>query len=229
MEQVQLNQLATELKIAPLSLLREEAEMLVLEILSKSDLPKSLIFYGGTALRLAYNCPRFSEDLDFLLTDSISEKALEATLLKVVELEPRLSLEDIKDKRQTLFALLKYRSENLKHPFSIKIEMAKRKNGISKEFRPLASPCSVFQPVLYVADLPSLYKTKQWAIAGRNMARDWFDLWYLAKLLRRPFVVESQFTIAPAEFKREMRRFIPANQWQLIDQVLKDIGKNATR
>lgn len=224
MEQEQLSLLAAEVKIAPLNLIREEVEMLVLKAIADSPLAASLIFYGGTALRLAYNCPRFSEDLDFLLTLPIKEKELKEVLQHVIDAEPGISLADLKEKRHTLFALLRLKSPKFKHPFSIKIEMSKRKNGIKKEFRPLASPCSIFQPTLFVATLPSLELAKQRAVANRGTARDWFDLWYIGKLLRKPFVSPGEFNLAPMEFKREMKRFLPHNQWKLIDQAVKDFN-----
>ncbi|MFH0886787.1 MAG: nucleotidyl transferase AbiEii/AbiGii toxin family protein [bacterium] len=222
MEQEQLYKLAQEIKIAPLNLLREEAEMLVLEAIARSDLPHHLIFYGGTALRLAYNCPRFSEDLDFLQVSPVSERRLELALKYALELDPGMSLEDIKDKRHTLFALLRLKSPFLKHSLSIKIEMSKRENGIHKEFRPLYSPVSVFQPSLFVADLPSLELAKERAVRSRGTARDWFDLWYINKMLRRAVLPEMKFDLDIHEFKREMKRLLPRTQWKLCDQAVKD-------
>ncbi|MFA6549354.1 MAG: nucleotidyl transferase AbiEii/AbiGii toxin family protein, partial [Candidatus Margulisiibacteriota bacterium] len=142
MDESLLNNLAHKLKIAPLSIIREELEMLLLLNIAEEPFAKNLIFYGGTALRLAYNCPRFSEDLDFLMPHPIKEAELEKALLKSVGQYPGLSIADLKEKRNTLFALMKLQTPLLKHPLTIKIEMSKRKNGIKKEFKPLSSPCS---------------------------------------------------------------------------------------
>jgi predicted nucleotidyltransferase component of viral defense system len=46
---------------------REYWEMLILKELTESLLGEKLVFIGGTALRLVYNSPRFSDDLDFYL------------------------------------------------------------------------------------------------------------------------------------------------------------------
>lgn len=63
--------LAKEQKIAPLNIIREYLEMEVLHYLSRSKLADNIIFYGGTALRLAYQSFRFSEDLDFLFIKNL--------------------------------------------------------------------------------------------------------------------------------------------------------------
>jgi len=221
MDDLLLSELSASLKIASLNILREEAEMLILYVLAESPLAGKMIFYGGTALRLAYNCPRFSEDLDFLMVKPIKEKELEPALEKAIERNPGLSLVEIKDKRNTLFALLKLRDPFLKHPLSIKIEIAKRKNGIKKEFRPLSSPCSPLQPALYTATLDSLEKAKLRALKERGSPRDWFDAYYIAALLRRPFHSPAKFTADKVEFKRELKRFLPRDKWPMIDEVLK--------
>ena len=54
---------------------REYWEVTFLDALLSGEHGKNLVFRGGTALRLAYRSPRFSEDLDFLLLeDSLSGK-----------------------------------------------------------------------------------------------------------------------------------------------------------
>jgi len=221
MDQYLLDQLSKELKIASFNILREEAEMLFLSILSKHEIAQNIIFYGGTALRLAYNCPRFSEDLDFLAVGQVKEADLLPVIKEIEKTDPGLKLVDIKDKRFTLFALLQMRSQFLKHALSVKIEISRRKNGIKKEFRPLSSLCSPLQPTLYVATLASLELAKKRAIMGRDNARDWYDLWYLSKLQRKPFAPPKKFDLDKTEFKREMRCFLPKDKWPMLDEVTK--------
>jgi len=47
--------------------LREVMQQITLAGLSRSDFFEKAAFYGGTCLRLFYNLPRFSEDMDFSL------------------------------------------------------------------------------------------------------------------------------------------------------------------
>lgn len=52
-----------------LNLLREYLQAVILRSLHESEAFTNLCFVGGTALRFAFNLPRFSEDLDFSLID----------------------------------------------------------------------------------------------------------------------------------------------------------------
>jgi len=60
---------ARDLKIDVTQVVREFWEVLILKGLFDSPEGKFLIFKGGTALRLVYGSPRFSEDLDFSLAE----------------------------------------------------------------------------------------------------------------------------------------------------------------
>jgi len=62
-----LQSLSKELKIDIERLTREYWEMMILKEISQSKIGDFLIFGGGTALRLAFGSPRFSDDLDFYL------------------------------------------------------------------------------------------------------------------------------------------------------------------
>ena len=57
--------LQKSLNISQEQIVREEYEMIILKQLFESELGRLFVFKGGTALRLAYGSPRFSEDLDF--------------------------------------------------------------------------------------------------------------------------------------------------------------------
>lgn len=218
MDQYLLENLARELKIAPLNIVRENAEVAFLQQLSQDDMAKRLIFYGGTALRLAYNSPRFSEDLDFLMTEKISAQEL-AGLIAGLKKEAGFSLKDLKDKRNTLFALLNVANPVLKHPINIKIEISKKKNGLKTEFLPLASPCSPFNPIIHAATIQSLKNLKIKAIKNRQDPKDWFDLWYINKYLKEKVIYPIKFPFEKSEFARQLKRFLPKDNWLLIKQI----------
>ena len=201
--------------------------MAVLQALCESNLSENMIFYGGTSLRLCYGGTRFSEDLDFLMTRNIAPKRLKIVLEKLCKQYPALSLVEVHEKRNTLFALLKILHSSLKHPRHIKIEISRRKNGIESEYRLLRSECSAFTPLIRTITLESLEKLKISAIFGRNAPRDWADLWIISNFLRKPFHHPKVFPFDPKEFRREMKRFFPRNQWKIIDQIIKNSHETA--
>lgn len=53
--------------VDPKQVLREQLQKTILTILSQKGYFNKIVFQGGTALRLCYGNPRFSEDLDFSL------------------------------------------------------------------------------------------------------------------------------------------------------------------
>ncbi len=55
------------------NVLRELAQKILLYALSRTSFFKKAAFYGGTCLRIFHNLQRFSEDLDFAITDENEE------------------------------------------------------------------------------------------------------------------------------------------------------------
>jgi len=219
MDQYSLDILGEKINIASLHIVRENLEVAVLDALTQSDVIQKLIFYGGTALRLAYGSPRFSEDLDFLMIKKVPTQKFKSVLKNFIKKNPIAKIKDFKDKRNTLFALLNFKTTLLKYPLNIKIEIAKRKNGVDYEFIPLSSPCSHLTPIIPTAKIESLENLKRKAILGRHQPRDWFDLWYISKYLKKPFDPPKTFPFEKEEFKRELKRFLPKNKWILVNQL----------
>jgi len=217
-----LEKLSRELNIAPLNIIRENLEMEVLYYLSRSGLSENIIFYGGTALRLAYKSLRFSEDLDFLFVKQTAsaEQELKQILNLVTEKNKEAALEEVRDKRHTLFGLLHIKGEFLKHPVRIKIEISKRKNGVKSENLLLMSPTSAKEPIIKTATLESLKRMKTRAIRNRNLPRDWFDYWYVCQKLSSPKTIRRKLPFNPTEFRRELRRWLPRSSWKIIDTVM---------
>lgn len=55
------------------NIIREEAQKIILYSLSKTNFFNHAAFYGGTCLRLFHNLDRFSENLDFAVTENNSK------------------------------------------------------------------------------------------------------------------------------------------------------------
>lgn len=84
-----------------LNVLREYLQALVLRSLHESEAFQCIAFVGGTALRLLYGLPRFSEDLDFSLDSNkgyAPEKLMSKTKrdLQLAGLDVAVALNDRK-------------------------------------------------------------------------------------------------------------------------------------
>src|SRR3990167_6448225 len=95
------------LGISQEQIVREEYEIIVLKTLFESEIGKSFVFKGGTALRLAYGSPRFSEDLDFSVVKVFNKKAMDILFGSIANRYERLDLVETKQKYFTYFALFK--------------------------------------------------------------------------------------------------------------------------
>lgn len=240
MDENQLNAHIKQLGISRDQILREEAEMEFLRELSEDKLGSKVIFYGGTALRLAFGSPRFSEDIDLLKLKAITFSEFMKFIQKLVKNHPNWSIKDVKDKRQTMFALILIKEEKMKHSFSLKIEIHKPAkkvypvksgkagppkaefNGVKLEtnLSLIKSPLSVAEPLLLVPTLLELKRLKEAALAGRKKARDIFDLWYIAQNLRINFEIAGKLPkYSKREFENELKVFLPKKYYPIIDQL----------
>lgn len=224
----EIKKLSKNIGIAALNIIRENIEVEILESLSKSELSQRIIFYGGTAIRLAYNGPRFSEDLDFIFEkqNKNDPKELENILKNVSENNIGVSLEEIYDKRNTLFGLVYISNPLLKHSIRVKIEISKKLHKQSSEYLMLNSPCNILNPIIKTSSLKSLIQNKLEALKARNESRDWFDLWYLNKKNNSNYKPETVFPFNKREFENELKRWLPKNFWKIIPEIINSYEKN---
>lgn len=180
--------------------LREFLHLLILKSMFDSGQFEHLSFVGGTALRVLFGLPRFSEDLDFCLTEKRG-----------------YSFEKLSDKvlydihNSGLSAESSGKSLNVVNICMIKFPGLLRKTGLSrmeeqrlsikieidtnppKGWKTALTPVSgTFMFGIRHFDLPSLFAAKIHACLFRRYAkgRDFYDLvWYLGKKISPNFVL----------------------------------------
>lgn len=89
------------MRISPEQVFREYWEMTLLKELSEESWSVSLGFKGGTALRLAYGSPRFSDDIYFTLLQSL-KATIFFTWADKISGKYKLEITDSVDKRNTI-------------------------------------------------------------------------------------------------------------------------------
>lgn len=224
MDQQLAESLARQLRISPEQVVREEYEMLILRALLESPIGAALVFKGGTALRLAYGSPRFSDDLDFSLLVPVAEDVFVLAAANAAKSLPRVELVEALAKQFTLFALYKVRESFLSYPFSIQVEVSSRVDLDNQEarfdLRLLTSPTTPVSVLARVAALEWMWNDKQEAFARRKQPRDLYDLWFIAQKLRLSFEPDLSDMNRQA-IKRELRKYLPADQWPVIEMWTK--------
>lgn len=218
LEQGIIKDLVKKIQIAPEQIVREVYEILVLKELAEAPFGKNLIFKGGTALRLAYNSPRFSEDLDFSLEKSFSFSLFKETINGLVKKIEEIKIDDIYDKHHTIFTLLKIKEDFLQRSFAIKVEISKRSNPPRADLRVLSSSVSPLQVFIKVASAKAIFKDKLLALKTRAKPRDIFDLWFLSQKLnlKMPSKV-SKFS--KTRLKQELNKLLPKNYQFAVEQL----------
>jgi predicted nucleotidyltransferase component of viral defense system len=185
--------------------LREVVQEIALLGLWRSGFFEHAAFYGGTALRIFHGLNRFSEDLDFSLTDEHGTARLESALSSIkteltawglsFDAEPKSSgertgIESAFLKGNTRINLLNVRvpdglSQHVPHnqKITVKLELDTTPPPFaSTEIKTHLLP-TPFQVRLY--DLPSLFAGKLHALLFRNWksrikGRDFYDfVWYV--------------------------------------------------
>jgi predicted nucleotidyltransferase component of viral defense system len=221
MEQSLAEQRARELKIDRTQVVREYWELIVLKGLYDSSFGRYLIFKGGTALRLTYGSPRFSEDLDFSLTRDVLKGKFSALVKKSIVPFPELSLTDLQEKYYTYLAEIKVTQNYLPFPFRIKIEISKREvRDYQWDLRLLGSPATVVQVMGQVSTLEQIYKDKLACLKERAKPKDLFDLWYISQTLKSPYT-PRKISVKKKEFVRDLRKYLPTSFWPVVEGLTK--------
>jgi predicted nucleotidyltransferase component of viral defense system len=220
MEQIIAEQKAQELKIDKTHVVREYWELIILKGLFESPFGRHLIFKGGTALRLAYGSPRFSEDLDFSLTKDVLKRQFPSAVKKIIGPFSELTQTDLEEKYYTYLAEIKVTQNYLPFPFRIKIEISKREmKDYQWELKLLNSSTTIIQVMGQVVTLEQIYKDKLTCLKGRAKPKDFFDLWYASEKLKIPYVPRK--ISSKKEFVRDLRKFLPRDFWPAIEGLAK--------
>jgi predicted nucleotidyltransferase component of viral defense system len=221
MEQLIAEQKARELKIDKTQVVREYWELIVLKGLYESPFGRYLIFKGGTALRLTYGSPRFSEDLDFSLTKDMLKGKFSSFMNKIITPFSEMAMTDLEEKYYTYLAEIKVTQTYLPFPFRIKIEISKREiKDYQWELKLLNSPATVIQVMGQVATLEQIYKDKLACLKGRAKPKDLFDLWYVSEKIKIPYTPQK-FSLNKKELVRDLRKYLPSDFWPAIEGLTK--------
>lgn len=215
--------LQKKLGISQEQIVREEYEMIILRQLFESELGKLFVFKGGTALRLAYGSPRFSEDLDFSILKVFSKNKLDS-LLKMVEKQYKtLRLVEAVQKTYTYFGLFRVKEDFMNQTFSIKFEASIRPTDLKKDadYRLVAlnSKITNLTVLAQVMSLKRIEQEKQTIQPPRT--RDIFDLWFIAQKQGKTLPMDFG-KIDRKVIRRDLFKFLPEKDKGLIEKWLKE-------
>jgi len=231
-----LSEIATQNQTQPINVYREYCQHLFLNYLYQHKNADKFLFKGGTALRIVYASPRYSEDLDFTIL-KLSKKQVEDTVLFVLNKMRKVNLDiELVESVETsggYIALFKVKIENI--TVNIEINGSRRVDNAKRD---LVLVDNLFIPaytinILHEADLIA---EKFTATLTRSKPRDFFDIYFL---LRKGLIKEelrSKLTLLAdilkkkeVNFEKELSVFLPRSMQNIarnFDKVfLQEISK----
>ena len=227
-EKRQIEKLAERQQTTADNVVREYFQHLFLSQLYQEKGSDTLLFKGGTALRIIWQSPRFSEDLDFTGVN-VGLKGIE-TLMEgaLTKMEREGILSKISESKETSGGYLAiFEFETGEYQSRIQIEVSLRKDKKIRESAALIQFDLIPPYTLIHLQEILLVGEKIQACLTRGKARDFYDLYFI---LRSRMAFQEIFTkdktlrakILKAvkegelDFKRELKQFLPVSQHIII-------------
>lgn len=218
-----LEKLAVKNQVGRIHVYREYCQHVVLSVVYRHELGRHLLFKGGTALRFAYQSPRYSEDLDFSLFD-LSRRHIEDVLLELSGSMTAQNLPcNIEEAKETSGGYLANITIGLYgEAVHISIQASQRKKNGRKPDLQLISSEFIPPYTLYLLPKQELVEEKIQAALTRAKPRDFFDVYYLLRrrdippLLRAKLAaLIDRITKKDVDF-RELTDFLPKSMAPLV-------------
>jgi predicted nucleotidyltransferase component of viral defense system len=217
-----------------INVVREFIQSLFLAGLYRQAGSEKLLFKGGTALRLIYSSPRFSEDLDFTGQGIYHHEEIDGffvnTLVEIEKMGINVSYKEAKPTTGGYLGLIHYEvydeAEDMK--FEVSLRKGKKVKGelttISTELIP--------PYVLMQVPAGELVQGKMDALLNRKKPRDYYDLYFMLRKQelnrlvdkKKLMVVHDSLKSAKIDFKRELMLFLPVSH-QIILRNFKETLK----
>lgn len=206
-----------------LNIRREYVQHLFLSYFYKQKRADKIYFKGGTALRLIYNSPRFSEDLDFsssLKDIKVIEQAVVETLAGIEREGIQTEIEEVKETTGGYLATANFKTNG--HVTPIQTEISFRNDKKAGE---VATVTSDFLPLYTIVQLSKdqLVEGKVTALLSRKKPRDFYDLYFMlrANLIptRKKDVLRDALNALNSvniRFDQELKKFLPKSHWPII-------------
>lgn len=218
-----IQSMAIKNQTSELNLLREYFQHLFLATFYQQPCTDQIYFKGGTALRLIFNSPRYSEDLDFssgVQDISTIEEAILNTITTITRENIDVDLFEATVTSGGYLAIITFQTND--ELVNIQLELSLRTGEKQGEAVMITSE---FMPAFLIMALEKdlLIKEKIQALLSRKKARDFFDLYFIlrARLLppEEKGILARVSDVIPEikiNFEKELKEFLPRSHWAII-------------
>lgn len=221
------------------NIVREYVQHLFLSYLYQIKESQNLLFKGGTALRIIYQSPRFSEDLDFSSINFNTKQEMENIFINCLSQIEKGGIEiNLKEAKFTSGGYLGIISYQL-YDFEGEIffEVSFRENKQAKgEIELIASD---YIPAYTLTHLfvGELVREKISALKERKKLRDYYDLYFILRHSKlNGFVnkkelpeIKEKLQATETDFKKGLEALLPVNQRPILkgfkDKLILEIDR----
>lgn len=213
------------------NILREYTQHLFLSSLYRTRGSENILFKGGTAYRIAYKSPRFSEDLDFSSGESdirIVEKIMFNVLENLSNNGLVCEIEESKITTGGYLAKLYITFRYEKVPINIQISFRQKNNKDYDIFDIINEYIPTYQVFLLPVEIMTGEKIQ--AALTRSKPRDFYDIYFL---LRNGYLTSAQkkqlsqvkkvLSKKTIKFADELSHFLPKSMKPIADSFPKPL------
>lgn len=216
---------ATKSQTIVKNIVREYLQHLFLSHFYQLKKSEFFFFKGGTALRLVFRSPRFSEDIDFTASrnSGLFEDLFQDTLLAMEQEGLKIAVQESKSTTGGHLAIIEATIH--KQKIEIKIEASQRKTKSITGEKAAVSSDIVPSYTVQILDRQTLIFEKISALLTRRKIRDFFDLYYIlrAQMGTKSIAKEKEKIIqvikTTKEDFRELKQFLPKTFWPIIKDL----------
>jgi len=226
-----LKELANENQTGLENIAREYIQHLFLSSLYKINGSEKVLFKGGTALKVIYNSPRFSEDLDFDGQNIHQLQIIDDLFIEVNSEIEKIGIEiGLKEAKKTTggyLGIISYRLYDISGEMKFEVSL---RGGKRIDYE-MATIVSDYLPPYSLIHSPAkeMVKGKIEALLSRGKPRDYYDFYFILRHpeLRRAVNKNQLKSIAESinkttiNFKRELSVLLPVSH----HLILKDFKK----
>lgn len=202
---------------------------MVLSYIYQEDKSNQIIFKGGTALRLIYGSPRFSEDLNFstnLLFQEV-ENFVNTLSKKITKEVPDFTFSLIYKGKEGVIYNIKYQPPDLNFPLNIRLDFhrIKKIENVEKNVLTTRFPVLIFPTVFHLSKKGILIE-KLKCLSTRFKGRDIFDIWYLLSkgvevkdIISRKKYIDNIKKFNDKDLILDLNKFLPITQRVILPEL----------
>lgn len=236
-----IKKLATKHQTSEFNIAREYCQHLFLSYFYREKDSDKVLFKGGTALKIIYESPRFSEDLDFSgfkVYSSTIEQLVENTLLEIEREGIKVDIKESKKTSGGYLAIIKF--SFLGYLIEMQLEISFRRKDTTNGIATLITTDLV--PAYTVLQLLEevLVGEKIQALLTRRKPRDFYDFYFI---LRSQLPIPNHYKRAhelkekimeimeteKLDFKNELKLFLPISQHQILKDFKSVVKREVER